>query len=83
MTTEIRRTAGPAVAAATTASATTGFVVWLVSRFFFKGEPVPAEVAGFLQVAVPAWTGFGAAELVYWQNKRHEPPAPVRRRRRT
>lgn len=86
MTTEIRQAAGPAVAAATTASATTAFVVWLVGRLFFKNEPMPPEVFGFLQVAVPAWMGFAAAEVVYWQNRRHHPPPPPqpqRRRNRT
>lgn len=85
MATEIRQAAGPAVAAATTASATTAFVVWLVGRLFFRSEPMPPEVFGFLQVAVPAWMGFAAAEVVYWQNKRHNPPPalpPTQRRRR-
>jgi len=67
----VRETAAAPVAAAAFTSSGTAFVVWLVGRLFFHGQELPPEVYGFLQIAVPSGMGFVAAELVYWQRRRH------------
>lgn len=70
-TDEPRDTTSAPVAAAAFTSSTTAFVVWLVNAVVFHGQPMPPEVYGFLQIAVPAAMGFAGAEVVYWQRRRH------------
>lgn len=58
------------VAAATGASVTTAFVVWIVGRVIFHDEEIPGEVYGFLQVLVPSCLGFLGAEVAYRRARR-------------
>jgi hypothetical protein len=66
-----RETAAAPVAAASVTTSTVAVIVWAVDRYLFPDSPIPPEVYGFLQVAVPSWTGFLAAEIVHWQRRRH------------